>query len=65
MRGKTIHQGAMFSYVSLEDRIPKSHPLRQLRLLVDVRHLARHEICDLYGLSPMLPQPTEAINSPN
>lgn len=35
MRGKTIHQGAMFSYVSLEDRIPKSHPLRQLRLLVD------------------------------
>ena len=35
MRGKTIHQGAMFSYVSLEDRIPKNHPLRQLRLLVD------------------------------
>lgn len=25
----------MFSYVSLEDRIPKSHPLRKLRVLVD------------------------------
>lgn len=35
MRGKTIEQGAMFSYVSLEDRIPKSHPLRKLRVLVD------------------------------
>lgn len=35
MRGKTIDQGAMFSYVSLEDRIPKSHPLRTLRVLVD------------------------------
>lgn len=35
MRGKTIEQGAMFSYVSLEDRIPKSHPLRKLRFLVD------------------------------
>lgn len=25
----------MFSYVSLKDRIPKGHPLRKLRLLVD------------------------------
>ena len=25
----------MFSFVSLEDRIPKNHPLRKLRFLVD------------------------------
>lgn len=25
----------LFSYVSLEDRVPKSHPLRKLRVLVD------------------------------
>ncbi|HEX2796227.1 MAG TPA: IS5 family transposase [Immundisolibacter sp.] len=35
MRGITSNQGAMFSYVSLEDRIPKDHPLRKLRVLVD------------------------------
>lgn len=35
MRGNPTNQGAMFSYVSLEDRIPKSHPLRKLRFLVD------------------------------
>ena len=26
----------MFSYVSLEDRVPATHPLRKLRSLVDV-----------------------------
>jgi hypothetical protein len=35
MRGSQSKQGAMFSYVSLEDRVPKGHPLRKLRLLVD------------------------------
>ncbi|MGD9788263.1 MAG: transposase, partial [Sulfuricellaceae bacterium] len=35
MRGRPNNQSAMFSYVSLEDRIPKSHPLRKLRVLVD------------------------------
>lgn len=32
----------MFSYASSEDRIPKSHPLRKLRFLVDTV-LARRE----------------------
>jgi len=35
MRGSPNNQGAMFSYVSLEDCIPKNHPLRKLRVLVD------------------------------
>ena len=35
MRGVEIQQGAMFSYVSLEDRVPADHPLRRLRVLVD------------------------------
>jgi len=35
MRGKEEHQGALFSYVSQEDRIPQDHPLRKVRELVN------------------------------
>lgn len=35
MRGSPHNQSAMFSYVSLEVRIPKNHPLRKLRFPVD------------------------------
>ncbi|AWI79581.1 IS5/IS1182 family transposase [Parazoarcus communis] len=35
MRGQASPQSAMFSYVSLEERVPASHPLRKLRMLVD------------------------------
>lgn len=35
MLGKEQKQQAMFSYVSLESRIPKDHPLRPMRELVD------------------------------
>jgi len=35
MRGHDAIQNSWFSYVSLEDRISKQHPLRRLRLLVD------------------------------
>ena len=35
MRGHDAIQNSWFSYASLEDRIPKQHPLRRLRLLVD------------------------------
>jgi transposase len=34
MRGGFRDQGAMFSYISPEDRIPAEHPLRQVRQLV-------------------------------
>jgi len=35
MRGVEPQQSAMFSYVSLEERIPSDHPLRPVRVLVD------------------------------
>ncbi|MGB5135263.1 MAG: transposase [Prochlorococcaceae cyanobacterium] len=35
MRGQQERTGPLFSYVSTEDRIAKSHPLRQLRRLAD------------------------------
>jgi len=35
MRGLEERQGTMFSYVSLESRVPKKHPLRAIRKLVD------------------------------
>ena len=35
MRGDDLEQSALFSYVSPEARVPKDHPLRKLRPLVD------------------------------
>ena len=36
MRGDERIQGGMFSYVTLEQRVPKDHPLREIRRLTDV-----------------------------
>jgi transposase len=35
MRGDEKQQGGMFSYVSMEERVPPDHPLRPIRRLVD------------------------------
>lgn len=35
MRGETDPQPEMFSYVDLESRIPKQHPIRKIRRIVD------------------------------
>jgi transposase len=35
MRGDDERQGAMFSYISAEQRVPKEHPLRVIREIVD------------------------------
>jgi transposase len=50
MRGEDQQQAAMFSYITLERRIPEDHPVRQIRKLVD-RALARMdgELARLYA----------------
>jgi transposase len=35
MRGEDQQQSGMFSYVSLEERVPQDHPLREIRKIVD------------------------------
>ena len=35
MRGTDVHQGGLFSYVSLESRVPPEHPLRGIKALLD------------------------------
>ena len=35
MRGDDVQQGGMFSYVSLESRVPPEHPLRGIKALLD------------------------------
>ncbi|MCZ6456101.1 MAG: IS5 family transposase [Actinobacteria bacterium] len=52
MRGSDRGQGSMFSYVSLEARIPADHPLRPMRSMVDeaLKSLSRR-FSDLYAKS--------------
>jgi len=35
MRGADVDQGGLFSYVSMEQRVPATHPLRRVRVLLD------------------------------
>jgi hypothetical protein len=35
MCGTDLRQGGVFSYASLEERVPKNHPLRGMRTMVD------------------------------
>src|SRR6202046_278852 len=35
MRGTDADQGGLFSYVSMEQRVPPTHPLRRVRALLD------------------------------
>jgi hypothetical protein len=38
MRGEQERSGSLFSYVSIEERIPASHPLRRIRQQADPLH---------------------------
>ena len=38
MRGADEQPGSMFSYVSLEERVPADHPLRAIRRITVVQH---------------------------
>ena len=50
MRGQQERTGSLLSYVSIEDRIPSSHPLRRIRKLAD-QALDRLNLtfCQLYA----------------
>jgi transposase len=50
MRGADITQVSLFSYRTLEDRIPAKHPLRKLRVVVDAILATMHdELDELYA----------------
>jgi len=50
MRGGENRQDSLFSYVSLGQRIPASHPLREIRKMVDKAFEQMHErFSDLYS----------------
>jgi len=56
MRGHDRKQDALYSYVSMEDRIPQDHPLRRMRSMVD-------EL--LKGLSPRLSKLYASVGRPS
>src|ERR1700691_5262062 len=56
MRGPDTQQTAMFSYLSPEERVPADHPLRPIRMMVDLA---------LKGLSPALEQMYAAFGRPS
>jgi hypothetical protein len=43
MRGGDIQQSQLFSYGSLEDRIPPDHPLRAIRAMKATPHVAQND----------------------
>src|SRR6202790_784073 len=56
MRGQDTQQSTMFSYLSPEDRVPTDHPLRRMRLMVDVA---------LKSLSPAFDEMYSALGRPS
>ena len=58
MRGDDLQQGAMFSYLSPEQRVPANHPLRPIRQMVDAvlkRLSPRFEAMYATGGRPSIP----------
>jgi transposase len=56
MRGQDRQQSAMFSYLSPEERVPAKHPLRQVRMMVDMA---------LKALSPAFDQIYATLGRPS
>jgi transposase len=60
MRGKDTQQSAMFSYLSPEERVPADHPLRAIRVMVDVALRALspvfHRMYAAFGRSSIAPE---------
>jgi hypothetical protein len=62
MRGQRERSGSLFSYVSIEERIPASHPLRRDRKLAD-QDLDRLNptFCELYASEGRPSVPAEQL----
>lgn len=62
MRGDDQQQSGMFSYVSLEDRVPQDHPMRRIREMVDqiLRGMAK-EFDGLYAKTGRPSVPPERL----
>jgi transposase len=56
MRGESLHQEAMFSYLSPEARVPATHPIRAIKAMADEA---------LAGLSRLFDQMYSAVGRPS
>ena len=62
MRGQRERSGSLFSYVSIEERIPASHPLRQIRKLADqALDRLNPTFCELYAVEGRPSVPPEQL----
>jgi hypothetical protein len=65
MRGQQERSGSLFSYVSIEERIPTSHPLRRIRKLADqALDRLNPTFCRLYALEGRPYVPSDHIWPP-
>ncbi len=62
MRGQQERSGSLFSYVSIEERIPSSHPLRRIRTLADqALDRLNPTFCSLYATEGRPSVPPEQL----
>jgi len=62
MRGQQDRSGSLFSYVSIEDRIPENHPLRRIRRLADqALDRLNPTFCQLYAADGRPSVPPEQL----
>jgi transposase len=62
MRGHRERSGSLFSYVSIEERIPANHPLRRIRKLADqVLDRLNPTFCALYATEGRPSVPPEQL----
>ncbi|MCX5966642.1 MAG: IS5/IS1182 family transposase, partial [Cyanobacteria bacterium] len=62
MRGQQERSSSLFSYVSIEERIPTSHPLRRIRRLADqALDRLNPTFCRLYALEGRPSVPPEQL----
>jgi transposase len=62
MRGQQERSGSLFSYVSIEERIPASHPLRRIRKLADqALDRLNPTFCKLYAVEGRPSVPPEQL----